>query len=368
LIGRCTLRVDRPAAQRLTNLPADAMENELSWDGDCLLPTYRLLEGRTPIQPLARLSDNLKVNVFVKRDDLTGLGTGGNKLRKLEFVFGEAHSRNADTIITVGARQSNHARLTAAAAAKAGLRCELVLNRAVNRSDADYIDNGNVLLNDLLGVVVHDLPGSSDVQRFANNRAEELRSDGHVVYVCPLCGSSPVGCLGYAKCALEIRAQEEDLGLVFDEIVVPNGSGGTHAGLVAGEVLLGNTASRIRAHAVLSDAGRSREITLEKANLTLSLVRPGCEIVAGDLNLSGDALGSGYGIPTQAMASAVRMLASTEGLFIDPVYGGKAFAGLLADIEAGRYQHGQNVLFIMTGGLPGLFAYRDAFRASADLI
>lgn len=344
------------------------MENELSWDGDCLLPTYRLLEGRTPIQPLGRLSDKLKVNVFVKRDDLTGLGMGGNKLRKLEFLFGEAHSRNADTIITVGARQSNHARLTAAAAAKAGLRCELVLNRAVNRSDADYIDNGNTLLNDLLGAVVHDLPGSSDVQRFANNRAEELRAAGHVVYVCPLGGSSPVGCLGYAKCAWEIRAQEEDLGVVFDEIVVPNGSGGMHAGLVAGEVLLGSAPSRIRAHAVLSNADRSREITLEKANLTLSLIRPGCEIVADDLNLSGDSLGPGYGIPTQAMVSAARMLASTEGLFIDPVYGGKAFAGLLADIGAGRYQHGQNVLFIMTGGLPGLFAYRDAFRASADLI
>jgi L-cysteate sulfo-lyase len=363
------LRVNRLAAQRFsTTLPGTAMENKISWDGDCLLPTYPLLEGRTPIQRLDRLSDKLKVNVFVKRDDLTGLGMGGNKLRKLEFLFGEARSRNADTIITVGARQSNHARLTAAAAAKAGLRCELVLNRAVDRSDADYIDNGNTLLNNLLGVVVHDLPGSSDTQQFANNRAEDLRDAGHVVYVCPLGGSSPVGCLGYVKCAWEIHAQEEDLGLFFDEIVVPNGSGGTHAGLVAGEVLLGHAPSRIRAHAVLSTADPSRAITLEKANSTLRLLRPGYEVVADDLNLSDHSLGAGYGIPTQGMVSAARTLASTEGLFIDPVYGGKAFAGLLADIEAGRYRRDQNVLFIMTGGLPGLFAYRDAFRSDVDFI
>jgi len=342
------------------------MENELFRVTDHLFPRYPLLEGCTPIQRLDRLSEKLKVNIFVKRDDLTGLGMGGNKLRKLEFLLGEARSRNADTIITVGARQSNHARLTAAAAAKAGLRCELVLNRAVRRLEADYINNGNTLLNDLLGVVVHDLPGSSDAQLFANNRAEELRVDGHVVYVCPLGGSSPVGCLGYAKCAWEIHAQEEALGVYFDEIVVPNGSGGTHAGLVAGEVLLGRAPSRIRAHAVYSNIDRTREITTEKTNLTLRLIRPECEIVADDLNLSDSSIGPGYGLPTHAMVAATRMVASTEGLFIDPVYGGKAFAGLLGDIDSGRYQRDQNVLFIMTGGLPGLFAYRDAFRTGAD--
>ncbi|MGF6768004.1 L-cysteate sulfo-lyase [Paraburkholderia sp. GAS199] len=348
-------------------LPGIVMENQLSWDGDCGLPTYRLMEGRTPIQRLARLSEKLKVNIYVKRDDLTGLGMGGNKLRKLEILFGEAFSQKADTVITVGARQSNHARLTAAAAVKAGLQCELVLNRAVNRTDADYVDNGNTLLNDLLGIVVHDLPGASDVQQFANHRAEALRAEGRVVYVCPLGGSSPVGCLAYARCAWEIRVQQDEIGVTFDEIVVPNGSGGTHAGLVAGEVLLGGAPSRIRAHAVLSPVDRSHEITLEKANQTLRLVRPECEIAADDLNLSGDSLGSGYGIPTPGMVAAVRMLASTEGLFVDPVYGGKAFAGLLADIEAGRYRRDQNVLFLMTGGLPGLFAYREAFSASTQL-
>jgi D-cysteine desulfhydrase len=154
--------------------------------------------------------------------------------------------------------------------------------------------------------------------------------------------------------------------MVFDEIIVPNGSGGMHAGLVAGEVLLGGAPSRIRAHAVLSHADRSREITLEKAKLTLRLIRHECEIVADDLNLSDESLGPGYGIPTQATVSAARLLASTEGLFIDPVYGGKAFAGLLADIGSGRYKRDQKVLFIMTGGLPGLFAYRDAFRGGGD--
>lgn len=325
-------------------------------------PRTDLLEGPTPIQRLARLSEKLGgVNVFVKRDDLTGLGMGGNKLRKLEFLIGEALAQRADTIITVGARQSNHARLTAAAAARFGLQCELVLTRSIPRTDAAFIDSGNILLDELLGARIHDLPGSANALEFAETRAAELRAEGRNVYVCPLGGSSTAGCLGYARGALEIAQQADAERLSFEEVVVPNGSGGTQAGLVAGFVALGKPAEFVRGHAVLNPAERTHEITVEKVNQTLQLIQPTRTAPVERLNLTGAQRGEGYGVPTDAMRSAVRLLASTEGLFVDPVYGGKAFAGLLQDVEEGRYARGQNVLFVMTGGLPGLFAYRSAF-------
>jgi L-cysteate sulfo-lyase len=325
-------------------------------------PRRVLLEGPTPIQHLPRLSAYLGgVKIFVKRDDLNGLGGGGNKLRKLEFLIGEAVAAGADTIITVGARQSNHARLTAAAAARVGLKCELVLTRLVPRFDADYIDNGNILLDDLFGAHVHDLPGSANSLEFAEERADALRTQGRNVYVCPLGGSSPVGCLGYADCAAEIAAQSNAAGLSFDRIVVPNGSGGTHAGLVAGFVALGLSPSSIVGHTVYGKADQAYSVTLDKANRTVKLINPALTVSDKAILIDEGQLGEGYGIPTDSMRAAVRLLASTEGLLLDPVYSGKAFAGLVRDAEAGNYRAGQGILFVMTGGLPGLFAYRSEF-------
>ncbi|MDR5806458.1 D-cysteine desulfhydrase family protein [Caballeronia sp. LZ001] len=325
-------------------------------------PRFALLEGATPVQRLTRLEQRLgNVGIFVKRDDLMGLGGGGNKLRKLEFLIGEALAQGANTVITVGARQSNHARLTAAAAARAGLQCELVLTRSVPRTDATYTDNGNVLLDELLGATVHDLPGSEDALLFATRRATTLTELGRRVYVAPLGGSSPVGCLGYAACAVEIETQASEMGVHFDEVVVPHGSGGTHAGLVAGFVAQGRTAAFVRSHAVLADEDRSRIVSFEKSTATLDLLGHKAEFSASDLNIDDSHLGDGYGLPTDAMREALRTLARTEGLLLDPVYSGKAFAGLLHDVRTGRYRSGQNVLFLMTGGLPGLFAYRNAF-------
>ncbi|MGF6722331.1 L-cysteate sulfo-lyase [Paraburkholderia sp. GAS41] len=325
-------------------------------------PRYTLLEGPTPIQHLARLSKQLGgADVFVKRDDLTGLGGGGNKLRKLEFLMGEALARGADTIITVGARQSNHARLTAAAAARAGLQCELVLARLVPRHDEDYLENGNILLDSLFGAHVHDLPASANALEFAEARAEALRKEGRNVYVCPLGGSSPVGCLGYADCAAEIVAQSEALGVSFDAVAVPNGSGGMHAGLLAGMTALGRTTPSVVGYAVYGEAKAAHVTTLDKANQAIRLIDPGLTVASEAVVVDGSALGEGYGIPTDSMRRSVRLLASTEGLLLDPVYGGKAFAGLLQAIETGVYRAGQRVLFVMTGGLPGLYAYRSAF-------
>lgn len=327
-------------------------------------PRFPLIEGPTPIQPLARLSQQLGgADVYVKRDDLNGLGGGGNKLRKLEFLVGEAQARGADTIITVGARQSNHARLTAAAAARAGLQCELVLTRLVPRHDDDYAENGNILLDSLFGAHIHDLPGNANALEFAEARAAGLRAQGRNVYVCPLGGSSPVGCLGYAACAAEIVTQAEALGMSFDAVVVPNGSGGMQAGLVAGMTALGRsrTTPPIVGYGVYGDAVAAQAATLAKANQTAQLLDPSLRVPDEAVVMDGAHLGEGYGIPTDGMRRAVRLLASTEGLLIDPVYGGKAFAGLLHAIESGVYRTGQRVLFVMTGGLPGLYAYRSAF-------
>ncbi|WP_176058677.1 D-cysteine desulfhydrase family protein [Paraburkholderia sp. BCC1876] len=325
-------------------------------------PRRALLEGPTPIQHLPRLSAHLGgVNVFVKRDDLNGLGGGGNKLRKLEFLIGEALASGADTIITVGARQSNHARLTAAAAARVGLGCELVLTRAVPRDDPDYVDNGNILLDALFNARVHDLPGSANALQFAEDRANELRAQGRRVYVCPLGGSSPVGCLGYADCAAEIVGQAKADGLSFDRIVVPNGSGGMHAGLVAGLVAMGRDPSLVSAFTVYGKAEAARSTTLDKANQTAQLINATLRVDSSAISIDEAQLGAGYGIPTDGMRAAVRLMASTEGLLLDPVYGGKAFAGLVENAAAGHYRAGQNILFVMTGGLPGLFAYRSEF-------
>lgn len=315
-------------------------------------PRLALLAGPTPIEPLERLNAELGgVRIFVKRDDISGIGGGGNKLRKLEFLLGEAIAGGADTVVTVGARQSNHARLTAASCARAGLKCELVLPRVVPRDDRDYLGNGNIVLDGLFGAIVHDLPGDADVAEFVASRLTG-RS-----YFAPVGGSSAVGCLGYANCAAEIAASGQD----FANVIVANGSSGTHAGLVAGFAALGRAPSLVKSYAVYYDAAKTRAITLEKARDTLGLIGAGT-LAQSDIVVDGAHRGPGYGIPTDGMVAAVRRVARLQGILLDPVYSGKAFAGLLHDIETGVYKKGDDVLFVMTGGVPGLFAYREVFE------
>ena len=325
-------------------------------------PRCHLLDGITPIQHLPRLSKKLgNVDIFVKRDDVTGLGGGGNKLRKLEFLIGEAQAGGADTIVTVGALQSNHARLTAAAAAKAGLACELVLTRSVARDDEDFLLNGNVLLDSLLGATVHHVADPADAPAFIQTRIAELRAAGRSVYMAPFGGSSSAGCLGYASCASEIMLQSEEIQIDFDRIVVPNGSGGTQAGLVAGLLAMGRDARVVQSYTVLWPVEKAMTATRGLAQDTLTRLSPGRTVTDDAVVIVDGQIGEGYGLPTDAMREAVRTLASLEGLLIDPVYGGKAFAGLLKDIREGKFPQGAKLLFVMTGGLPGLFAYRRAF-------
>jgi D-cysteine desulfhydrase len=324
-------------------------------------PRFALIYAPTPIQRLERLESVLGLNgrtrLWVKRDDL-GLGGGGNKLRKLEYLLGAALAEGCDTFVTTGGIQSNHARLSAAASARAGLACELVLARMVPRDDEEYRRSGNVLLDGIFGARLHILDGP-DAWPFAQERAEALRSEGPRPYLVGAGGSSPVGCLGYAGCAAEIAAQEVEAGLRFDRIVLANGSSGTHAGLAAGFAAMGMDPARVKSFTVLAPLDEARRATLDLARRTLALLDSGAGIEPENIDVAAEQRGIGYGIPTEAMLEAVRLMARTEGLLLDPVYSGKAFAGILAEARSGAEG---DLLFVMTGGTPGLFAYRSDFE------
>lgn len=328
-------------------------------------PRFALLEGPTPIQRLSRLEQVLGegaggARLWVKRDDLAGVGGGGNKLRKLEFLIGEALELRCDTFITTGGLQSNHARQSAAAAARAGLACELMLADVVPRHDTDYRSNGNLLLDDLFGAVVHRLAPGQDALSVAEERAEALRQQGKKPYVVGNGGSSPLGSLGYARCAAEILDQEAVGDLRFAAIVVPNGSAGTQAGLVSGLAAAGDVPDRVLAFTVLAPLEKAVADTTRLAAESLRLIAPDLDLFAEAITLDGSQLGKAYGIPTEAMIDTVRLMARSEGLLLDPVYSGKAFAGMLERARAGIWRD-RDVLFVMTGGTPGLFAYRDTF-------
>ena len=326
-------------------------------------PRIRLFDAPTPIQRLERIEAALGLKgarLFAKRDDLMGLGGGGNKLRKLEFLLGAAIAQGCDTFVTTGARQSNHARLSAAAAARMGLAAELMLTDTVPREDEAYRHNGNQLLDALFGATVHHLPSGSNARAAARARATKLQAEGRKASVVGAGGSTPVGALGYAACADEIRAQEAELGLRFETIIVANGSHGTHAGLVAGLAAAGDDPRRVLSFTVLAEVEEARNHTRALANDTLAALA--CDpLVDDDIRIDGSQRGEAYGIPTEAMLAAVRLMARAEGLLIDPVYRGKAFAGVLAGVAEGRFTG--DVLFVRTGGTPGLYAYRPAFAA-----
>jgi D-cysteine desulfhydrase len=230
----------------------------------------------------------------------------------------------------------------------------------VPRESEIYQGNGNVLLDRLFGANLHVLTEGEDAGSFAQRRASEIAASGGKAFVATLGGSTPVGALGYVDCAFEIAAQSIEMGIAFQQIVIPNGSGGMHAGLVAGAAVAGKDPSRIRAYTVLSPADACVAATVDKVNAVFELLGKEDRVQAEDLTISGTQLGRGYGMPTSDMVEAVRIVGRSEGLLLDPVYGGKAFAGLLSDIENEVIAPGSNVLFVMTGGSPGLYAYADA--------
>ncbi|MCA0921546.1 D-cysteine desulfhydrase [Pseudooceanicola nanhaiensis] len=328
-------------------------------------PRVRLCHAPTPLEPMSRLSEALGgPEIWVKRDDCTGLASGGNKTRKLEFLIGAALAAGADHVITQGAHQSNHVRQTAAAAAKHGLKCTALLEQRVETNDPDYLGNGNILLDELMGCTLRTYPAGTDMQAEMDALAADLKDMGDTPYVIPGGGSNTTGALGYVACAYEMLGQADAMGLAIDHIVTATGSTGTQAGLVAGLTA---------ANAGIPVLGISVRAPKEKqeANV-LALTRATAEVLgyAGDIDAAlieadDTQVGGGYGVPTPAMIEAVRMFSSLEGILLDPVYSGKGAAGLIAAVRAGRFTKGQKVVFLHTGGSAGLFAYRSTFMQEA---
>ncbi len=326
-------------------------------------PRRRYTAGWTPIEKLERLSRLLDgPDIYIKRDDLLGLAGGGNKTRKLEFLVADALRKGADTLITCGAVQSNHCRLTLAAAVKEGLKCRLVLEeRVANSYDPDA--SGNNFLFRLLGVeAVKVVKAGADLAAEMQQVAGEVAALGRRAYVIPGGGSNPLGALGYVACAEELLAQTFDLGIALDHIVCASGSTGTHAGLLAG--LVGNN-SHIPVTGI--NVRRTREEQEPNVHALAQDVAALLEIRGGiprdTVTALGDWVGPGYSLPTAEMVEAVRLLARVEGILLDPVYTGKAMAGLIALVRRGTFKKGERVLFLHTGGVPALYAYQEVLLA-----
>ena len=322
-------------------------------------PRRRYTEGWTPLHKLERLSKLLGgPEIYMKRDDLLGLASGGNKTRKLEFLVADALAQGADTLITCGAVQSNHCRLTLAAAVAEGLKCQLLLEERVPGSYKPE-GSGNNFLYRLLGVErVKVVPGGSPLLDIMGEMAAELKAQGRKTYVIPTGGSNPVGATGYVACAEETLAQLFDLGIRIDRIVCASGSAGTHAGLVAG--LNGNNSGiPVVGINVSRKKEPQEELVYGLACRTAAHVGVPGTLPREAVSCFDDYVGPGYSLPTPGMIEAVQMLARTEAILLDPVYTGKAMAGLIDLVRKGFFKKGEHVLFIHTGGAPALYAYQD---------
>jgi L-cysteate sulfo-lyase len=320
-------------------------------------PRVSLAHLPTPLELLPRLTEHLGgPNIYVKRDDCTGLGTGGNKTRKLEFLMAEALQEKADTIITQGAVQSNHARQTAAAAARLGLGCELLFENRVQDPDDAYLNSGNVLLDRLLGANMHHFPKATDMNQAMSDLADELRRKGKRPYIIPGGGSNPVGALGYVNCVLELLAQANDQGLVIDHLVHATGSTGTQAGLIVGLKAM-HSGIPLLGIGVNAPKELQEENVYKLAVETAEYIGAGGCVQRDDVVANCDYVGEGYGITTDSMKEAVSLLARLEGILADPVYSGKGLAGMFDLIRKGYFRKGENVVFLHTGGSAGLFGY-----------
>jgi L-cysteate sulfo-lyase len=303
----------------------------------------------TPLEPLPRLSAELGgPDLWIKRDDCTGLAGGGNKTRKLEYLLGDALANDVDTLVTQGAVQSNHVRQTAAAAARFGLACEIILEERTG--------SGNVLLDQLLGARIRTVPGGTDMNKALAEVAAEVSERGGRPYVIPGGGSNIIGALGYVECALEIVAQANEIGLDIDRIVTATGSAGTHAGLVAGLAVMGADIPvlgiGVRAPKPQQEANVFK-LAQETADLLGHKDRVTREMVVADC----DYVGAGYGLIDAGVIDALKLAARTDGILLDPVYTGKAMKGLIALSRQGAFE-GETVVFLHTGGAQGLFGYQ----------
>ena len=326
-------------------------------------PRVHLAHLPTPLERMDRLSEALGgPEIWIKRDDCTGLSTGGNKTRKLEFLMAEAQAEGADLVMTQGATQSNHARQTAAFAARLGMDCHILLEDRTGYKDENYNHNGNVLLDVLHGATYETRNAGLDMNAEMESVAENFRKQGKKVYTIPGGGSNTTGALGYANCALELVGQANDRGLVIDHIVHATGSTGTQAGLVTGLKAL-NANIPVMGISVRAAKEAQEENVFKLASATADVL--GCPgvVSAQDIAANSDYVGEGYGLPTEAGIDAIRMFAKFEGLLLDPVYTSNGAAGLIDLIRKGHYKKGERVVFLHTGGSVSLFGYLNALSA-----
>ena len=316
-------------------------------------PRLELIGAPTPLEYLPRLSDHLGREIFIKRDDTTPLAMGGNKLRKLEFLAADALREGADTLITAGAIQSNHVRQTAAVAAKLGLHCVALLENPIGTGAENYLSNGNRLLLDLFNTQVEMCDALTDPAAQLDELATRIEAQGYRPYVIPVGGSNALGALGYVESALEIAQQCEDA-VEISSVVVASGSAGTHAGLAVGleqlmpqAELIGVTVSRAVADQL------PKVVALQQAVANSLELQAKADIILWD-----DYFAPGYGTPNEEGMAAVKLLAQLEGILLDPVYTGKAMAGLIDGITQKRFKDEGPILFVHTGGAPALFAYQ----------
>ncbi|MDX1267388.1 MAG: D-cysteine desulfhydrase [Oceanisphaera sp.] len=325
-------------------------------------PRLHFAHLNTPLEPMPQLTKLLDgPTLWIKRDDCTGLAGGGNKTRKLEFLMADALEQGADTIITQGATQSNHARQTVAIATKLEMDCHILLEDRTGSEDADYNYNGNVMLDQLFGGQLRKYPGGTDMNAAMEELAAKLKAEGKKPYIIPGGGSNEIGALGYVNCALELLGQANDRGLRIDHLVHATGSAGTQAGLVTG--LYGSNSQipvlgigvRVPREQQEANVFRLAERTAEKLGIPGAIKRE-------DVVANCDYVGAGYGIPAESTLEAIELFARHEGILLDPVYSGKGAAGLIDLIRKGHFKKGENIVFLHTGGSQALFGYRDVFN------
>lgn len=327
-------------------------------------PRVPLCHQPTPIEAMLRLSEHLGgPNLYIKRDDCTGLASGGNKTRKLEFLVGDALKQNADMLVTQGAVQSNHVRQTAAAACRYGLKCHALLERRVpDRADA-YEETGNVLLDKLFGATLEFRPAGLDMNAEAQAVTQQLRADGHRPYFIPGGGSNEIGALGYVSCAQEVVTQSAEMDVAFDWLVMATGSTGTQAGLVAG---LHAQGANLPVMGISVRQKHDFQVNAVHGLTERTLTKIGGPSIGTEKIIVDDGyVGDGYGLPADSTIDAISVAAKFEGLLLDPVYSAKGFAGLLGLVKADFFKPSDNVLFLHTGGSVALFAYEALLAKSA---
>lgn len=327
-------------------------------------PRVKLGHLNTPLEPMPRLSELLDgPTLYIKRDDCTGLATGGNKTRKLEFLMADALNQHADTVITQGAIQSNHARQTVAAAAKLGMKCLILLEDRTGNPEISYRYSGNVFLDRLLGAPTRTYASGTDMNAAMRVAADEVRAQGGKPYIIPGGGSNTLGALGYVDCALEILTQANAQHIRIDCVVHATGSAGTQAGLVAGFEGT-NSGIKVLGIGVRAPRKAQEENVYKLACETAELLGMRDGVARERVVANCDYVGEGYGIPTPGMVEAVSLVARTEGILLDPVYSGKGMAGLIDLIRKGHFKKDESVVFVHTGGNVALFGYMEAFEST----